>query len=385
MELTSSSKKKRPEDPKSLHEALHNTTGQFSVLGILSFIDDLLKKQSWQETLKEIIQEAETIEPVHIDLALRALIDKPDNERSEKLNRLTGYLPSRISNQTHCTIITTLAHYSPIFSAQELVRIANDRNDDREVRLTALRALANNIADSAVLNDIHELIDPELFQSKNFSKQDVAWVTAVLNVLEAHHEKIPEKAFPTVESLVYAQDISLCRRAIEVAGTLGEIDAIERLCIAVAGRAELQKSFITAVQRISNKPISLRHLRWENFEELMQQMLRGMGHFEVKVTQSSYDNGVDVISKRRDGDGEVAQIVVQCKLRRRGSIGKEDVENLRNAMQHHKAKEGILITTATFTQDAKEYQEQNKFIRLFDKNELLQRLNKVFGEGQYKI
>lgn len=380
-----STKKKRPEDPESLHEALHNTNGQFSVLEVLAFIDDLLKKQSWQETLKEIIQESETVEPVHIDLALRAIIDKPDNERSEKLNELRGYLRSRISSQTRCTIITTLAHYPPISSAQELVRIANDRNDDREVRLTALRALANNIADSVVLIDLHELIDPEIFQSKNFSKQDVLWAIAVLNVLEAHPDKISKKALPTVESLIYAQDVILCRRALEVAGTLGEIDAIERLCIAVAGRTELQKSLTTAIQRISNKPISLRHLRWKNFEELMQQMLRGMGHFEVQVTQSSHDNGVDVLSKRRDGDGEVAQVVVQCKLRYSGAIGKEDVEHLRNAMQHHKAKEGILITTVSFTQAAKEYQEQNTFIRLFDNNELLQRLNKVFGEGRYKI
>lgn len=381
----SSSKNKSREASASLHEVLHDATGQFSVIDILSAINDLLKKQSWSESLKEIIQEAETIEPVHIDLALRALIDKPDHELAEKLNGLTGYLRSRISNPTRCAIITTIAHYPPIFSAQELLRIASDQNDDREVRLTALRALANSIADSTVFISLHNLIDPELFRTKNFSEQDVIWAIAVLNVLEAHPAQISGKALTIVESLVYAQDLRLCRRALEVAGTLGEIDAIERLCIAVLRRPELQKSLTTAIQRISNKPISLRHLRWENFEELMRQMLRGMGHFAVEVTQASYDNGVDVISKRSDGDGEEAVVVVQCKLRYQGNISREDVEHLRDAMQQHKAKEGILITTGGFSRDAKEYQEQNKFIRLFDKKELLQRLDKVFGEGRYKI
>jgi restriction system protein len=86
------------------------------------------------------------------------------------------------------------------------------------------------------------------------------------------------------------------------------------------------------------------------FEKLCQLMLREAGFTKVEVTGRSGDGGIDGIGVLR-----VAllsfQVFFQCK-RYRGSVSASAIRDFRGAMVGRTDK-GLLITTGTFTTDAK--------------------------------
>ncbi len=86
------------------------------------------------------------------------------------------------------------------------------------------------------------------------------------------------------------------------------------------------------------------------FERLCQRVLRESGFTKVDVTGRSGDGGIDGIGVLRISLLSF-QVFFQCK-RYKGSVGAEQVRNFRGAMVGRTDK-GLLITTGTFTADAK--------------------------------
>jgi restriction system protein len=88
----------------------------------------------------------------------------------------------------------------------------------------------------------------------------------------------------------------------------------------------------------------------ERFEHLAKRLLREAGFTQVEVTGRSGDEGID-------GTGIYRPTLVsfpvffQCK-RYKGSVGPSKVRDFRGAMSG-RGDQGILITTGTFTSDAK--------------------------------
>ena len=86
------------------------------------------------------------------------------------------------------------------------------------------------------------------------------------------------------------------------------------------------------------------------FERLSKRLLREAGFVNVKVTGGSGDGGLD-------GSGVYRLSLVsfpvyfQCK-RYKGTVGSGQVRDFRGAMQG-RGDRGLLITTGTFTADAK--------------------------------
>lgn len=115
------------------------------------------------------------------------------------------------------------------------------------------------------------------------------------------------------------------------------------------------------------------------FERLAQRLLREAGFQQVSVTGRSGDNGID-------GEGILAvnpfvsfKVLFQCK-RYKGSVGAPVIRDFRGAMLG-RADKGIILTTGTFTQDAKrearrdgappvELVDGEKLVALFEKLEL---------------
>lgn len=95
---------------------------------------------------------------------------------------------------------------------------------------------------------------------------------------------------------------------------------------------------------------SLRQMHPSAFERLAQRLLREAGFVKVEVTGRSGDGGIDGIGVLRVNLLSF-QVLFQCK-RYAGTVGAPEIRNFRGAMIGRSDK-GLLITTGTFTADAK--------------------------------
>jgi restriction system protein len=95
---------------------------------------------------------------------------------------------------------------------------------------------------------------------------------------------------------------------------------------------------------------SLKALPSDAFERLAQRLLREAGFIKVEVTGKSGDGGIDGIGVLRVKLLSF-QVLFQCK-RYQGSVGASAIRDFRGAMVGRSDK-GLLITTGTFTPDAK--------------------------------
>jgi len=94
----------------------------------------------------------------------------------------------------------------------------------------------------------------------------------------------------------------------------------------------------------------LRGMRPDAFERLAQRVLREAGFIKVEVTGRSGDGGIDGLGVLRVNLLSF-QVSFQCK-RYQSSVGAGAIRDFRGAMVGRSDK-GLLITTATFTPDAK--------------------------------
>jgi predicted RNA-binding Zn-ribbon protein involved in translation (DUF1610 family) len=114
----------------------------------------------------------------------------------------------------------------------------------------------------------------------------------------------------------------------------------------------------------------LRRLSPSEFEELVVELFVAEGH-KAKRTGSIGDHGVDVVVKAANGE----KWVVQCK-RWRGSVGEPVIRDFHGVMQHEKADRGVLVTTSTFTPQAREW-ARGKPISLREGKEIISLLQKA--------
>lgn len=87
------------------------------------------------------------------------------------------------------------------------------------------------------------------------------------------------------------------------------------------------------------------------FERLCQRLLRESGFIQVEVTGKTNDGGIDGKGVVRIGGLLSFHVIFQCK-RYQGSVSSPAVRDFRGAMVG-RADKGLLITTGTFTKDAR--------------------------------
>ena len=95
----------------------------------------------------------------------------------------------------------------------------------------------------------------------------------------------------------------------------------------------------------------LRNIPPEGFERLCQRLLRESGFQQVNVTGRTGDGGIDGNGLLQVNPFVSFQVLFQCK-RYSGSVAVSQVRDFRGAMMG-RADKGIIITTGTFTKDAK--------------------------------
>jgi HJR/Mrr/RecB family endonuclease len=101
------------------------------------------------------------------------------------------------------------------------------------------------------------------------------------------------------------------------------------------------------------------------FEEMVVQLYRRKGHEAVRTGRPG-DHGVDIVIEAGNG----RKWIVQCK-RWRGAVGEPVIRDFYGVLHHEKADAGAIVTTGTFTLQAREW-ARGKPIYLYDGREFLE-------------
>jgi restriction system protein len=110
------------------------------------------------------------------------------------------------------------------------------------------------------------------------------------------------------------------------------------------------------------------------FETLCQRLLRESGFIQVQITGRSGDGGIDGRGVVRVGGVLSFHVIFQCK-RYKDTVSAAVVRDFRGAMVG-RADKGLLITTGTFTRDARAEAQRDGAppLDLIDGEELVQKL-----------
>lgn len=117
---------------------------------------------------------------------------------------------------------------------------------------------------------------------------------------------------------------------------------------------------------------SIRDISWQRFERLVCEAYRRQGYVAEVVGSESGDGGIDI---RLTGRGE--RVLVQCKQWRAFKVSVATVRELLGVVASERADRGIVVTSGRFTQEAKDFAQQNPRIELVDGPQLAQLIQDV--------
>lgn len=263
--------------------------------------------------------------------------------------------------------------------------------------LDALRELGGSATPEEATDKVAELCNvPESEQNELMEsgqprfRNQVAWARFYLKregLLDSSTRgvwRLTEKGQATYLTYAQAQDIFRKQVKIDAAARKQkqkdrqaetELDTPEEADLSIA--ADYRDRLLAAIQA----------LPFGGFERLCQRLLREAGFQQVTVTGRSGDNGIDGHGILELNAFVTFKVLFQCK-RYMGSVGTSQVRDFRGAMDG-RADKGIILTTGTFTQDAKrearrdgarpiELVDGDKLIDMFEKLELGLRPKTVF-------
>jgi len=116
----------------------------------------------------------------------------------------------------------------------------------------------------------------------------------------------------------------------------------------------LNAGVLALIDRIILNPKILYDVSSRDFEELIAHVFHKSG-FEVELTKQSRDGGRDIIALKSDL-GIPVKFLIECKRYAKSKpVGVSLVRNLFGVQQQEGANKSILVTTSTFTREAKEF------------------------------
>jgi len=119
---------------------------------------------------------------------------------------------------------------------------------------------------------------------------------------------------------------------------------------------------------------TIKQISPKSFETLCQRLLRESGFIQVEVTGRSGDGGIDGRGVVRLGGVLSFHVIFQCK-RYRDTVSASVIRDFRGAMVG-RADKGLIITTGTFTRDARTEAQRDGAppLDLIDGEDLVQKL-----------
>jgi restriction endonuclease Mrr len=134
----------------------------------------------------------------------------------------------------------------------------------------------------------------------------------------------------------------------------------ESSAIIVAAKPKLIAVTDDLVSKLKRNPEDVYRLTPRKFEELIAEILKDRG-WEVELTKETRDGGKDIIAYRETDVGKLLCLVEAKRYRRDRPVGVSLIRNLYGTLCDANATSGMIVTTSTFTQDAKTFQERHQY------------------------
>ncbi len=124
---------------------------------------------------------------------------------------------------------------------------------------------------------------------------------------------------------------------------------------------------VDALAGIDSRPDLLK-MDWYKFENLIRQLFEAMG-LEVRVTQSSRDEGIDAVAYNKTDIVHRSEILIQAK-RYSNCVPTNDVRALAGSVEEKRATAGVLVTTAWVSAETKAFAARNNRLSIIEGGEL---------------
>lgn len=114
------------------------------------------------------------------------------------------------------------------------------------------------------------------------------------------------------------------------------------------------------IMRLKKEPKDVYKLTPRQYEELIADLLRDMGH-EVTVTKETRDGGKDLLASMKTDVGEILCLVDAKRYREDRKIGVSMVRTLYGTLADYQATSAMLVTTSSYSRDARAMQDKHKY------------------------
>lgn len=125
-----------------------------------------------------------------------------------------------------------------------------------------------------------------------------------------------------------------------------------KFSLAIATPFLFQNIEIEVLAYFGRHPQLLYSLPPRKFEELIASVFRNNG-FEVELTPETRDGGFDVIASQKNGFAGSTMHLIECKrYTPENKVGIGIVQRMLGVIEQHRATQGIIVTTSSFSRDA---------------------------------
>jgi len=131
-----------------------------------------------------------------------------------------------------------------------------------------------------------------------------------------------------------------------------ELIAVARPVIITANQA--------IIERLKKQPQDVFKLSSRQYEEMIAELLHDMG-YRVELTPATRDGGKDILASIRTDLGDVLCLVEAKKYREDRKVSVELVRTLYGTLHDYQASSAMLVTTSTFSKDARALQQRHRF------------------------
>jgi HJR/Mrr/RecB family endonuclease/GTPase SAR1 family protein len=114
------------------------------------------------------------------------------------------------------------------------------------------------------------------------------------------------------------------------------------------------------IHSLKQQPGDLRKLSPREFELLLADLLKDSG-WDVEVTKQTRDGGSDILAYMNTSVGRFLCLVEAKHYREDRKVGVDLVRALYGTLWHKQASSAMLVTSSSFTKDAKEFQKQHEY------------------------
>ena len=136
-------------------------------------------------------------------------------------------------------------------------------------------------------------------------------------------------------------------------------DAQKKRIIAIA-KPVIISANEAMVKELKKNPEDVFKLTSRQYEELIAELMSDMG-YDVKLTKATRDGGKDILASIRTDATDFLMLVEAKRYGQDHKVGVSLVRALYGTLCDYQANSGMLVTTSSFSKDAKEFQGNHQY------------------------